>query len=482
MPAQTWPADEPPPIDGPTRPTHVRYLVLAMLAVAPLSAYLTRVLGAANTTISAEFGIDDQAMGYILAGFGFGYFWFQIPGGWLTNRFGNRATLATLCALWSLCAIWGSFAPTPASLRWSRVALGIAQAGLVPCCAKVVSDWLPDRQRGLGGAVMTASMQGGAFLATGVTAALITTAGWRYLLLAYSCVGLIWSVVFFIWFRNRPEEHSWTNAAECDTIREGRTSIEVSPASAAARTTQAPAQPPDSLPPEPVAEDHRAVSRGTRHLPRRRPLIVSLLFSLSAWAICLQAFFRAFGYEFFTTWFAAWLEKGQGLKLSDSGQLGTIPFAAVAVGSLFGGWLIDRVLVWTGSRWLSRSGISAFSLILCAGCMLLAGWCRSPVAAVAVISCGAFLSALSGPGTWAATMDISGRHTAVMFGLMNMVGNMGAFVSPIAVGYLFTHIEQTSASWNLVLYLFVGVYLLGAFFWLILNPNRPIDPPVRGEE
>ena len=34
-------------------------------------------------------------------------------------------------------------------LHLSRVALGFAQAGLVPCCAKVIADWFPLPRRGI---------------------------------------------------------------------------------------------------------------------------------------------------------------------------------------------------------------------------------------------------------------------------------------------------------------------------------------------
>src|SRR2546426_9474038 len=76
----------------PGRPaaTNVRFVVLTLLAAAPFIAYLTRSLSAANTTISAELGADDDKMGEIIAGFALGYFFFQIPGGMLANAFGSR--------------------------------------------------------------------------------------------------------------------------------------------------------------------------------------------------------------------------------------------------------------------------------------------------------------------------------------------------------------------------------------------------------
>ena len=87
---------------------------------------------------------------------------------------------------------------------------------------------------------------------------------------------------------------------------------------------------------------------------------------------------------------------------------------------------------------------------------------------------GAFCASLAGPAAWAATIDISPKLTGVIFGIMNMAGNIGAYVCPVTVGKVMDHIEATAGDWNLVLYLFVGVNLACALCWLFLNPNRPV--------
>ncbi len=70
-------------------------------------------------------------------------------------------------------------------------------------------------------------------------------------------------------------------------------------------------------------------------------------------------------------------------------------------------------------------------------------------------------------------MDLGGRYTAVIFGLMNMVGNAGAYLCPPQVGRLFDHVQQTSGDWNLVLWLFVAVNAAGALAWVFIFPRRP---------
>ena len=86
----------------------------------------------------------------MLIQFALGYFFFQIPGGMLASRFGVRVVLPAIAVAWSTCALWGTLTATADGLRLSRIALGVAQAGLVPCCAKVVADWFPVARRGIG--------------------------------------------------------------------------------------------------------------------------------------------------------------------------------------------------------------------------------------------------------------------------------------------------------------------------------------------
>src|SRR5262249_44738569 len=153
-------------------------------------------------------------MGYVLGGFFLGYVWSQIPGGWLGNRLGARSALALLGLLWSAGSLWSAWAASPAMLWWSRIAVGLAQGGLFPITAKVITDWFPGPRRGIASAVPNSCMSVGSALANGLTVLLLPLLGWRGVFQAYALAGIAWALAFALWFRNRPEEHPWTNAAE----------------------------------------------------------------------------------------------------------------------------------------------------------------------------------------------------------------------------------------------------------------------------
>lgn len=430
-------------------PTHARYLVLALLALAPASAYLTRVISSANTTIAAEFGASDEVMGDVMAGFALGYFVSQIPGGMLASSWGVRRTLPLISLAWSLCAFLSTFAASPKELWMARVAIGVAQAGLVPCCAQVLSQWFPVSRRGIASSVMTGAMQLGGITATELTARLLGPLGWRGALQTYSATGAVWAVVFFLWFRNRPDEHSRVNLAERQLIAFRRETESTSVAGEAA-------------------------TRPT--IQNRLLLLLPFFASLSVWAFFFQAVFRAYAYEFFTTWCPAFLEKAYGLSKIEAASLTTLPLWTLGIGSLVSGYIVDAVMVRTGSRWLSRSGLAFCGLALCGACFAAATWIVNPRWVMVVIALGALLASVSGPATWAAAMDLGGRRAAVLAGAMNMMGNIGAYYCPKQVGLLFVSIENSAGNWNLVLWLFAGVNFVAALAWIFVNPRRAVAP------
>jgi MFS family permease len=387
-------------------------------------------------------------MGEVFSGFFVGYFWFQVPAGWLGNRLGARSAFTGMGLLWA-----GAMALTASSdsfllLYWSRVALGVAQAGLFAVTVMALRDWFPAGLRGRASSTITSCMSFGAVLASGLTVRLLGPLGWRGTFLAFALVSVAWALVIGAWFRNLPEEHPAVNEAELDLIRGG-------PGSRHDRQ--------DGHRPEPASGRSTSAWR----------VLASMAGSLPMWVLCVQAVFQAFGFVFFITWFPAYLEKGHGVKLTGAGDLTMLPLAGTLIGSFTGGYLIDTVFIRTGSKWLSRSGVAATGLTLCAAATLVAGHAREPSGAVAVIALGMFFAGLAKPAQWAATIDLTGPQSAVGFAIMNMAGGIGSLTCPVVVGRMIDGLSRHGGNWNSVLYLIAGIHLAAAASWLVLNPGRP---------
>src|SRR5204863_8173910 len=83
-------------------PTNARYKVLTLLVVLASLTYLDRqCISVAGKAISQEFNFSLVQMGYIFSAFTFAYAVFEIPSGWLGDRFGTRRALTRIVLWWS---------------------------------------------------------------------------------------------------------------------------------------------------------------------------------------------------------------------------------------------------------------------------------------------------------------------------------------------------------------------------------------------
>src|SRR5512135_3546988 len=76
-----------------------RWYILGLICLMYLITYLDRVnISTAAPEISKEFGFDKITMGVIFSAFVWAYALFQVPGGWVNDRFGGRSVLTTIVA------------------------------------------------------------------------------------------------------------------------------------------------------------------------------------------------------------------------------------------------------------------------------------------------------------------------------------------------------------------------------------------------
>ena len=248
--------------------------------------------------------------------------------------------------------------------------------------------------------------------------------------------GIAWAAWFFVWFRDRPEEHPAINEAERALIR--------GPQAIVARE-----EAPDR--PEPTPWKALFTSR-------------AMLF------ICAQQFFRAAGYMLFASWFATFLKETRDVSNRQAGILTSIPICAYVLGGGVGGLVSDWVLIRTGSRRLSRQGLSIVSSLVCALLMIGAYFIHNVWLAGLVITIGALCAAIGGPCAYALTIDMGGKHVPAVFATMNMAGNIGAAVFPLLVPPL----VAGTGSWNAVLLLVAGIYLASAVCWMLFDSKGTI--------
>lgn len=401
--------------------SRVRFVVLGWLCAAAALAYVSRnAIAVAESTVRGDLDLTKEQSGWLMSAFFISYAVFQIPGAWFGQRFGARRALPAFALAWSV-ATAAMAAGWFFMLIVARVAKGFAQAGLFPVSTGVVANWFPKTGRAFATGALASFMSVGGAAGAALTGWLVVTIGWRWMFLLYSLPGLLWAAWFWSYFRNTPQEHASVSAAECELIGD--------PA-----TTQSSAAPMPWL---------------------------QLFTSPAMWCICGQQFFRAAGYMFFTSWFATYLQESRGVTITTSGVLTMLPLLSVVAGSLAGGMISDAILRRTRSLRLARQALAGFSLGLCAVLTLSAYFFPDALVAVLIISAGSFCAAIAGPCGYTITIDMGGEHVPTVNSVMNMCGNIGAMLFPLAVPWLL----RETGSWNAVLFCFGALYIAAALCW-----------------
>ena len=166
----------------------------------------------------------------------------------------------------------------------------------------------------------------GGALNANFTGLLLDPLGWRGLFLLYSIPGLIWALLFLVWFRNRPADHPGVNDAELTVIREGR--------------------------------DDAGTAAAIR-----RPASWAILLSGALYCICLQQFFRSGANRFVDFSLPTYLQEGRHVGKDSANQLASLPQWGGVLGGTLGGLLSDWLLARTGSRGVARQGLAVASLV-----------------------------------------------------------------------------------------------------------------------
>lgn len=400
-------------------------LALALSAI----AYLDRArISMAAPALKAELHISDTQMGWVFSAFTIGYALFEIPSGWLADRFGARATLARIVVAWSIMSALTGLAGGFISLLLIRFLFGLGEAGTFPGLSRVFVRWLNPREHGraFGLALMTGALAGA--VSQPLTGWLVGLVGWRALFPLCSVVGLLWAIVWLVWFRNDPHDHPSVNAAELAQIG----------TAAAAPATPVP----------------------WRALLRNRNII----------ALCVVCGSSLYGWYIWLTWLPSYLIRAHGFDLRKAGWLAACPLLASAIAVLVGGWASDVLVARWGAR-IGRTILALVGLPLAVAAIVFATQVTSPIACVILLSLAAALAAGAQTPMFAICVQIGGKNAGVVTGIVNMAGNLFAVFGPVIVGGIVQHY----GSWNLALLTVAFFYGVAGLSWLAINPTAPIN-------
>ncbi len=415
-------------------PTHARRVLLGFAMTLAAILYVDRVcISQSQLLISSDFGLKKQQMGLAFTVFGIAYGLFEIPGGWLADRFGPRRVLTGGVCWWSLFTAASGWARGLASLVGYRFLFGLGQACCFPNLTRAFSSWFRGEERTQAQSLTwLAARWGGAFtpLLVVFTLDFVT---WRQSFYLFGSLGFVWALLFWRWFRDQPQ----------DQHRSAEPAVGATHAS-------------------PV---HLCV-------PWQRFLV-----NRSVWLLCLQYACLSYGFWFYLTWLPTYIREQFGLKQADryvAALLAAPPLFLAGIGCVLAGWLTPRLVRRFGDVRRVRRSLGVLGHAMACVMLLVSIRLENPILSMIAMGLSCFGNDLAMPGSWAGCMDMGGRFSGTLSGTMNMWGCIGGLLAPWTIPYI---LEAASNQWHVVILVIAGWYAVGALCWLGLDPVTPVAAP-----
>lgn len=421
-----------------TQPSRGRWYVLLLISVMYLITYLDRVnISTAAPAISKEFGFDKVTMGIIFSAFVWAYAVFQVPGGWLSDRFGARGVLAGVVGYWSIMTAATAMAFGSVSFVVVRFLFGVGEAGAFPGATRAMQLWYPRHERGLVQGVTHSASRLGAAIAPPIVVLIMSHFGWRSVFYICGASGLVWSLWWYLTYRNLPEEHSLVNKSELETIRglDGKGAIN----------------------PPPIEQQTNV------------PWSV-LVRSPNMWAIMCAYFTYVYCLWIFLSWLPSYLMEARHFTLIKVGLYASLPLFAGVIGDTVGGVTTDWLLKVTGSARIGRRVVAIVGLLGCAICIVPAALTSNAYVAVYGLTASMFFLEFTIGPSWAVPMDTGGKYSGTVSGMMNMAGNIGGALSPLVFGFL-----AQGGNWQAPFIVAAVLLVAGSAVWAFwLDPDKQI--------
>ena len=414
------------------KPTTVRYWVIFFAVTLSIVTYIDRVaLSLSRGKVAADLHLSDTQMGAAFVAFAPAYSVFEIPSGWMGDKWGPRSVLMRIVVWWSgVHRAYGTSVELHLALR-DATALRRGRGGLLPEYRTGVLQLAAAIERVRAqGIIWLSARWGGAFTPL-LVAFLFRFMSWRQAFCAFGILGVIWAVAFYVWFRDDPRDKAGVNAAELDLLK------------------------------------YNAQSGGHGSVPWAK-----FAQSRTVWLLCAQYFALSFPWYFLITWAPTFIDERFHVDVNSSMWLKTLPLLMCGIGSMFSGMISAPLTRWTGSIVTTRRILGCTGFLGAALSLVWATTLHQPLIGVLAIGLSAFCNDLVMPTAWGTVMDVAGHYSGTLAGTMNMMGNLGGAVYGPAVGVV---LSLTGHNWNWVLFMGAAVYLTGFFMWMVIDPVTPID-------
>jgi ACS family hexuronate transporter-like MFS transporter len=399
------------------------WIIVIMALFATSLSFLDRqVLSILIIKIKQDLPISNVQYGFINTGFLVGYAIMFTGAGILIDQYGSRIGLAVSVTLWSIATALHSLANSVICFGVFRFFLGVGEGGAFPGAIKAVIEWVPEKKQALANGIAIGGAALGAVIAPPLCVCLINITGWRGVFIITSIIGFTWVSVWLLVTRRKN-----TN--------------------------------PGNL----ITEKAVNADENTSPIIVRKKIDLSKLFKTKElWVFIFIRFLLDPILYFYMFWIPKYLNETHSVNIEQIGRLFWIPFLAMGVSNMLGGWISDALFSRTNNLNLARKVIMGFAALLMFPVMFVKT-ALSP-GSVILIMCIAFFA----HGLWitnyiTSISDTFGRTvTSTVVGLSGTAGAVSAFIINPVIGLIITKFSYSP------MWIYAGSMYLVAFIGLVI--------------
>ena len=385
--------------------------------------------------MEAEFHLNNTHFGILSSAFSVGYLIMVFFGGIIVDKVGARSVWTLTAVIWSIATLLLGFCSGFIMLFALRLVTGAAEGPTGPSLMKAVTNYLPLKERGLAFAIIIAASPLSSVIGAPLCSFLITEFNWKIMFFVLGVLGVIWAIIWFIYYRDTPQQSKYISQTELNLIR--------------------------SVGNLPVGD------LPVGNLPLIKQYKVSLHFILTNRSLWLNNYaFFAYGYLLFfaISWLPGYLLQEFGLTLKQVGVILTIPWLVTTVLMLVFGYLSDKIYAKTRSIRLSRSLLIGVSLVVSA--LFFIPTIKVSSLPVIIICLSFALGFGLAPSScfYALNADLAKDRASTSVGIMVGCLAIAGIIAPIITGWISTLTGSFSSAMYIMLLLNISSGILVILF------------------
>lgn len=409
-------------------------MLVALAFLGSTVAFTDRVnLSVSAVAMKDQFGWSQTEKGLILSAFFAGYLSCMFLAGILASRFGGRRVAGVGVIIWSLFTLLTPLAASfgvPALIA-ARFGLGMGEAALFPAVYQLFGRWIPLSERARASGFFTSGVAVGSIIGLTASGWLVARYGWSMPFYVFGVVGLLWMTIWFRQVTDDPRLQSRMEGSERQLL------ASISPAS--------------------------APNTGT--FPVRR-----LLVRWPVLAVVTGQFATLWSQNVLAAWLPSYFREVQGVSIEQSGLFSAGPWLGMILALNGGGALSDHLIglgvsVTRVRKLMQCGGLNAAALFL-----LATRFAHSPAAALAILIGASAALGVASCGFVPGNLDIAPRHSALMVGFSNTLGQTPGLIGVAVTGWL----VDVTGTYNAAFVLAATVSVAGAGIFAWLFEARPL--------